>query len=223
MPDAMTPLDLGAIRARSDARRDYADERPESLHDPEHYAALADESAADVPALVAEVERLRAEVRLAKASARPAPAWDEEAVAEAVRKDLEAVGILPWTNGGARIVRTVLAVVREHLPVKLSREDVADVLDECGTWCGMADVSHEYGPCPACVERCMGDAHAVLDLWPGRSEAEVKAEALREAADWLADMDDGRDTGQHRAGRDIIARLRARADRLAAEGGDDRG
>ena len=61
MPETPTPLDLGAIRARSDARRDYADERPESLHDPEHYAALADESAADVPALLAEVERLRAE------------------------------------------------------------------------------------------------------------------------------------------------------------------
>lgn len=159
----------------------------------------------------------------ARRATRPAPAWDEEAVAEAVRKDLEAAGILPWTNGGARIVRTVLAVVREHLPAKPSREEVADVLDECGTWCGMADVSHEYGPCPACVERCMGDAHAVLDLWPGRSEAEVKAEALNEAADWLADMDDGRDTGQHRAGRDIIARLRDRADRTAAEGGADRG
>ena len=61
MPDAPPPLDLDAIRARSDARRDYADERPESLHVPEDYAALADESAADVPALVEEVKRLRAE------------------------------------------------------------------------------------------------------------------------------------------------------------------
>ena len=62
MTETPTPLDLEAITARSDARRDYADERSESLHDPEGYAALADESAADVPALVAEVERLRAEV-----------------------------------------------------------------------------------------------------------------------------------------------------------------
>ena len=61
MPDAMTPLDLDAIRVRADARRDYADERPESLHVPEDYAALADESAADVPALVEEVKRLRSE------------------------------------------------------------------------------------------------------------------------------------------------------------------
>lgn len=228
-------MDLAEVaRLRTMVGDCHCDKNPETTNGPEEDCPQHGRPVAEVWGLVeraeagwdharAEVDRLRAEVRLAKASARPAPAWDEEAVAEAVRKDLEAVGILPWTNGGARIVRTVLAVVREHLPVKLSREDVADVLDECGTWCGMADVSHEYGPCPACVERCMGDAHAVLDLWPGRSEAEVKAEALREAADWLADMDDGRDAGQHRAGRDIIARLRARADRLAAEGGADRG
>ena len=61
MPDATTPLDLDAIRVRADARRDYADERPESLHVPEDYAAVADESAADVPALVEEVKRLRSE------------------------------------------------------------------------------------------------------------------------------------------------------------------
>lgn len=151
----------------------------------------------------------------ARLTARPAPAWDEEAVAEAVRKDLEAVGILPWTNGGARIVRTVLAVVRRHLPVKPHRDALAAAIRlrhrEMGS--GVETVT-------------VGDyesADAALDLWPGRSEAEVKAEALREAADWLADMDDGRDAGQHRAGRDIIARLRARADRLAAEGGADRG
>ena len=67
MPDAPTPDERAAIRARSDARRDYADERPESLHVPEDYAALADESAADVPGLVAEVERLRAEVATERA------------------------------------------------------------------------------------------------------------------------------------------------------------
>ena len=108
MPETPTPLDLDAIRARSDARRDYADERPESLHDPEHYAALADESAADVPALIAEAERLRAEsqrfyenrnlwqkraekaegerddalAEVARLAARPAPAWDEGAAAD---------------------------------------------------------------------------------------------------------------------------------------------
>lgn len=54
----------------------------------------------------------------------------------------------------------------------------------------------------------------------GESRATVQAAALRDAADWLADMDDGRDTGQHRAGRDIIARLRDRADRLDPTGAD---
>ena len=80
--------------------------------DSEHRIPAAFASAADVPALLAEVERLRADVAM---TARPAPAWDEEAAAEAVRKDLEAAGILSWTNGGARIVQTALAVVREHL------------------------------------------------------------------------------------------------------------
>ena len=108
MPDSPTPLDLDAIRVRADARRDYADERPESLHVPEDYAALADESAADVPALVEEVKRLRsesqrfyenrnlwqkraekAEAEVARLAARPAPAWDEEAVRAEV--DCEAL------------------------------------------------------------------------------------------------------------------------------------
>ena len=218
--------------------------------DSEHRIPAAFASAADVPALLAEVERLRSicedhalcadaistlreEVtRLSTAvSAHPAPAWDEEAVAEAVRKDLEAVGILPWTNGGARIVRTVLAVVREHLPAKPSREEVARALALVGDYDGCferldawAAASSEARECGDVEEPMSTDgedaewwlkrADAILDLLPGRSEAEVKAEALREAADWLADMDDGRDTGQHRAGRDIIARLRDRADRL---------
>ena len=99
MSDTPTPLDLDAIRAcRSSV------------------GYLGNGLADEIDALLDEVERLRAEVAM---TARPAPAWDEEAVAEAVRKDLEAAGILPWTNGGARIVRTALAVVREHLPAAL--------------------------------------------------------------------------------------------------------
>ena len=47
--DAPTPLDLDAILVRADARRDYADERPESLHVPEDYAALARAVAHDGP------------------------------------------------------------------------------------------------------------------------------------------------------------------------------
>ena len=43
---------------------------------------------------------------------------------------------------------------------------------------------------------------------------EIRAEALREAADWLAQMGDGRTGSYHEAGRHIIARLRDRADRM---------
>ena len=120
------------------------------------------------------------------------------------------------------------AAVREHLPVKPDREAVARAIFEAGA-AGAAVEFGLDGPVPWSsldaddVERMCAQADAVLDLLPGRSEVEVKAEAWDEAADWLADMDDGRDTGQHRAGRDIIARLRARADRIAAEGGADRG
>lgn len=99
---------------------------------------------------------------VARLTARPAPAWDEEVMRDelvvAVREAHRAADTCsgPWADEA--MTDAALAVVRDHLPVKPSREDVADVLDECGTWCGMADVSHEYGPCPACVERCMGDA-----------------------------------------------------------------
>ena len=95
---------------------------------------------------LAEAERLRLDLEVARAdrdnavrdwralTTRPAPAWDEEATAEAVRKDLEAAGILPWTNGGARIVRTALAVIREHLTAAPSatREDVARAIFDAG-------------------------------------------------------------------------------------------
>ena len=110
MPNTPTPLDLDAIRARANARRDYADERPESLHDPEDYAALADESAADVPALVAEVERLREERDDALAvvarirEARPTYAeWERRAlVAERTVNEPLATSPAPaWDEGAA--------------------------------------------------------------------------------------------------------------------------
>lgn len=49
-----------------------------------------------------------------------------------------------------------------------------------------------------------------------RAIAKIKADALREAADWLTGMASGyqRDSGQLRAGRDIIAQIHARADTL---------
>ena len=53
-------------------------------------------------------------------------------------------------------------------------------------------------------------ADAVLDLWPGRSEAEVKAEGIREAAGFF------RDTLHDHGAAGVL-------DRLATEGGADRG
>lgn len=109
-------------------------------------------------------------------------------------------------------IRLVLAVVRER-EVKPDREEVGAVIRHVLKTRTTAHLGlSEYDL-----------ADAVLALLPGRTEAEVKAEAWDEAADWLAGMDDGRDTAQHRAGRDIIARLRDRAARLAAEGGADHG
>ena len=190
-------------------------------------------SVAEVYADEADQMRARAvlaEAEVARLTARPAPAWDEDAVAEAVRRDLEAAGILPWTNGGARIVRTALAVVRDHLPVKPSREDVVRALAvsdvhhpdfcDCGqpVCGGTCDVEGE--DCFCAAERCDGleqQINAALGLWPGRSEAEVKAEGLRE---WIAEWPTTPDDGTFLA--DVARDGLARADRLAAEGGADR-
>ena len=226
--------------------------------DSEHRIPAAFASAADVPALLAEVERLRSicedhalcadaistlreEVtRLSTAvSAHPAPAWDEEAVLVAlvdahlasVRQVMEDGYPSIFVRSNEDAADAALAVVRDHLPAKPSREEVARALALVGDYDGCferldawAAASSEARECGDVEEPMSTDgedaewwlkrADAILDLLPGRSEAEVKAEALNEAADWLADMDDGRDTGQHRAGRDIIARLRDRADRL---------
>ena len=221
MPDAPTPLDLDAIEAAIAACRTYNF----GMYQADR---LAHEHA---PALVEEVNRLRAEV--ARLTARPAPAWDEEAAAEAVRKDLEAAGILPWTNGGARIVRTALAVVRDHLPVKPGREEVARAISP-DFW---LDV--DYGPAPSGTgerewdlikaratgsarDASLAAASRALDLLPGRSEAEVKAEALREARDAVRASSFWADGSDNYADR-VRGYLSARADRLAAEGGADRG
>ena len=336
--DAPTPLDLDAIRVRADARRDYADERPESLHVPEDYAALADESAADVPALVEEVKRLRAEVateraevkrlrttvgdchcdknpettngpeedcpqhgrpvaevwdlvkgaeagwdraraevdrlcaeaRLANASARsaglalgarltarPAPAWDEEVVAEAVATALHGDGCPEDPDEGEscacsdylREARIAVAVVRDHQPVKPSREAVARALALAGDYDGCFERLDAWAAASAEAREC-GDveepmstdgedaewwlkrADAVLSLLPGRSEATVKAEALRDFAARVRDEMDASDkalgtewaTGEYRhAMRSALMQVDEEADRLAAEGGADRG
>ena len=249
MTDAPTPLDLDAIVAAIAECRTYNF----GMYQADR---LAHEHA---PALVEEVKRLRSEsqrfyenrnlwqkraekaeaerdvarAEVARLTARPAPAWDEEAVAEAVRKDLEAAGILPWTNGGARIVRTALAVVRDHPLVKPGREDVARLIDPeaFSDWSGAHDPRAQVEQ-EARRGAALRSADKVLTLWPGRSEAEVKEEALREAKraanhDWLAFQSvwgsSPSDLAVLAFANKALNWLHARADRLAAEGGADRG
>ena len=103
-------------------------------------------------------------------------------------------------------MRAALAVVREHLPVKPGRETVAQMAFEAAgrdDWGVASDLERD---------EWLDVADAVLSLLPGRPEAEVKAEALREAADeWHA---------EHYGTRPAAYKfLWDRADRLAAEGG----
>ena len=152
-----------------------------------------------------------AEAEVARLHTRPAPAWDEEAVQAEVlgidaRHHFHGTACLCGfdSHGRARsatehITSAVLAVVRRHLPVKPGREDVARALAvsdvhhpdfcDCGqpVCGGTCDVEGE--DCFCAAERCDGleqQINAVLSLLPGRSEAEVKAEAWDEGyADYL--------------------------------------
>lgn len=76
-------------------------------------------------------------------------------------------------------------------------------------------------PEPALDSTAAAQADAVLALWPGRSEATVKAEALRDAAGILQASYD-RDLA-YLGSTNEADWLRALADRIAAEGGADRG
>lgn len=145
------------------------------------------------------------------------------------------------------LARAALAAVREHLPVKPDRETVARAIDP-GAWRDEpmperpgSVTDEEWGriwdrvrtesKAPSLVQ-----ADAVLDLLPGRSEAEVKAEALREFArsinlEEVGNEWEGNDPAlandlhwaASNAASTVQMGLYARADRLAAEGGDDRG
>ena len=239
--DAPTPLDLDAIRAMLGDR----------------LAVTTRSVALD---LLAEVERLRAEVRLATTSAhsaslalgaqltaRPAPAWDEEAMRGALVDAQLASACQMMHDGHPSIfVRSnedaadvALAVVRDHLPVKPGREDVARALALVGDYDGCFERRDAWAAASAEAREC-GDveepmstdaedaewwlkrAEAALDLLPGRSEAEVKAEALREARDAVRASSFWADGSDNYADR-VRGYLSARADRLSAEGGADRG
>lgn len=131
----------------------------------------------------------------------------------------------------AHVANLVLAVVREHLPVKPDREAAARAIFEAGA-AGAAVEFGLDGPVPWSsldaddVERMCAQADAVLDLWPGESRATVQAEALHAFADArgvnAGDNDDEWWRGYRQAQRECLHDASARADRLAAEGGADR-
>ena len=183
----------------------------------------------------AEAERVRAEV--ARLTARPAPAWDEEAAwREAVRLyPTEHVGYdhpVPsncrcdecyrrevqrdaYAAGRLAVVRPDREAVIERLAARWWDLNTGDT----DTWESLTPDERE-----AVVDNeNLGPlADAVLDLWPGRSEAEVKregaVEALREAARKADGL--GIVSGSSvNVGDRASAWLNARAARLAAEGG----
>lgn len=161
----------------------------------------------------AEVERLRAEIRRDLAEVTPpapAPVWDEDTVraVASILRDYPsgyAADRCPcgWVYTGLdgdldqHTALHVLAVVREHLPVRPNRETTERaLLSASGDW----DMS------PLDRSRMVAaQTHSVLDLWPGESRATVQAEALHDAAD-----------AEESLHSDYAAaeRLRARADRL---------
>ena len=241
MTDAPTPLDLDAIRAcRSSV------------------GYLGNGLADEIDAALAEVARLRAE------AARPAPAWDEDAVVEAVAREVyrrlhpgrilthdfkrtpesdarEAdaayaawdAGREGWAPGRTcrEIAARVVAVVRDNQPVKPGREAVIEAM--LGSDIITDDLRAEASAQGSTQrEPLLCFADAVLDLLPGRLEAEVAAEALREVEraanhDWLAFQSVWGSSPSDLAVLTFAIKaldwLRARADRLAAEGGADRG
>ena len=159
MSDTPTHLDLDAIRDDLDA----------SDRDLKKWVRLPVKY---VRAALAEIERLRAEV------ARPAPAWDEEATRVAlVDAQLASVQQVMEDGYPSIFVRSnedaadvALAVVRDRLPVKPSREAMgAAIRDALKARTGEHFGLSEYDL-----------ADVALDLLPGRSEAEVKAEAWDE-------------------------------------------
>lgn len=82
-------------------------------------------------------------------------------------------------------------------------------------------LDEEYGVHCAQPSKCfVCDTHASVGLIVEAAAPYVAAEALREAADWLDDMARGqRGTPYLRAGRDLISRLRARANEMEADRG----
>ena len=78
----------------------------------------------------------------------------------------------------------------------------------------MECLNHDGSCCPA-FDHNVGDerTHRVRAAIEAAAPA-IAAKALQDAADELRRLDDGRTGGYYEAGRDIIQRLAARADRI---------
>ena len=153
-----------------------------------------------------QVRRLRAEVTrlhalVADLRATTSPAWDEGAVVEGMVRavypslftdDRQPLRVFGEAHSDAELregerdvarerMRQALAVVRDHLPVTPRREAFVEAM--LGSDIITDDLRAEASAQGSTQREpflCFADA--ILDLWPGRSEAEVKAEGLREAA-----------------------------------------
>jgi len=172
----------------------------DSLPEPDAREALLNSRAG--LALLAEAWREGASTMLRSTNAHEDGPWakPENPYSKALRAAPSASG--PFSNR------------RHPEPVKPSREDVARALylaDAVPNLASVAAPAWDNTPTYHAVRGYWLDqADAVLALWPGRSVAEVKAEALREAAGsrdlWGPHGED--DETPHRAW------LRERADRI---------
>lgn len=265
MPETPTPLDLDGVGWYEVTHRLVRADDAEAKVERQRDRLRARER--QVRRLRAEVTRLHALVADLRATA--SPAWDECAAVEGMVRavypslladDRQPLRVFGEAHSDAELregerdvarerMRQALAVVRDHLPVKPSREEVARALALVGDYDGCferldawAAASSEARECGDVEEPMSADgedaewwlkrADAVLSLLPGRSEAEVKAEALRDFAARVRDEMDASDkvlgteweTDEYRHGmRSALMQATERADSLAAEGGDDRG
>ena len=215
MTAPITPDERAAMRARYPAG---------PIHE-SGLLAMGMRALDDVPRLLGALDAAEAEV--ARMVARPAPAWDEEATRVAlVDAQLASVQQVMEDGYPSIFVRSnedaadaALAVVRDNPPVKPGREAVAQALAEHRLMggrcrCGLDPRLDYYR-----YEQHVTDA--VLAEWPGESRAQVEATALRDAVEKYAVTIP--DALGYKVPAVMTEDLLARADRLAAEGGVDRG
>ena len=219
MPDTSTPLDLDALVAAEAEAKHYRAQRDEwfLMESGAREAAEAEVILLRTRIRKARHQRDEARAEVARLTARHDPTWDEEAVLVAlvdahlasVRQVMEDGYPSIFVRSNEDVADAALAVVRDHLPVKPHRDALA------------AAIRLRHREMGSGVETVTVDdyesADAALSLLPGRSEAKVKAEALRE---WIAEWPTTPDDGTFLA--DVARDGLARADRLAAEGGVNR-